>query len=144
MPIQPLTPIEAIKAQIQKNIAKNERVVIRNLRYVGEQCVNYAREHGTYTDQTGNLRSSVGYILVKNGTIIDASMIELNTAQQEAQKFIDELVRNYSHGIVLIVVAGMNYAASVEARGYDVITGSELEAGRLVPKMMKQLGFKLR
>ena len=31
---------------------------------------------------------------------------------------------DYPKGMVLIGVAGMGYAAAVESRGYDVITGS--------------------
>lgn len=38
----------------------------------------------------------------------------------------------------------MNYAAYVEARNYNVITSAELLANKLVPQIMKQLGFKLQ
>jgi hypothetical protein len=38
----------------------------------------------------------------------------------------------------------MNYAAYVEARYYDVISGSELQAEVLVPSILKQLGFNLK
>jgi hypothetical protein len=38
----------------------------------------------------------------------------------------------------------MDYAAYVEARSYDVISGSELQAEILVPRIMKQLGFNLK
>ena len=35
--------------------------------------VKYAREHGSYTDHTGNLRNSIGYVVVQYGRIIAES-----------------------------------------------------------------------
>ena len=45
----------------------------RVLMRVGEECVNYARVNGGYLDQTGNLRSSIGYVVMDNGKIISQS-----------------------------------------------------------------------
>ena len=58
------------------------------------------------------------------------------------KEYAMQLVRDFPHGIVLIVVAGMNYASYVSAKGYDVLDGSELLADKLVPQMLQQLGFK--
>ena len=55
--------------------------------------------------------------------------------------FASELARKYPKGYVLIVVAGMKYAAYVSAKGRDVLDSAELLADQLVPKMLKQLGF---
>ena len=35
--------------------------------YVGERCVTEARKAGEYNDITGNLRSSIGYVVLVNG-----------------------------------------------------------------------------
>ena len=45
-------------------------------------------------------------------------------------------------GIVLIVVAGMDYAAYVEAKGLNVLDTSEIMAKKLVRRTLKRLGFK--
>jgi len=56
--------------------------------------------------------------------------------------YAESLVSQYPKGICLIVVAGMNYARYVAARGYDVIDSAELHARQLVPQMLKQLGLQ--
>lgn len=142
--ISQITPNDRIQQHLMREVDKRERVLARNLKYVGEKCVNYARGHGAYKDQTGNLRSSVGYVVVQNGKVIAGSRIGTNEGAEKAREFLDKLVNEYANQTALIVVAGMNYAASVEARGYDVITGSELLAERLVPEMLTKLGFKLK
>jgi len=55
--------------------------------------------------------------------------------------YVKSLARKFPQGICLIVVAGMNYASYVSAKGLDVLDSSELLAERLVPQMLKQLGF---
>jgi hypothetical protein len=132
-----------------QNILKNkvDDIVfgmIRTFIYVGEACVKRARRrgskksasNGSYMDQTGNLRASVGYVVLYNGTVQGKSNIAA-----EGQKLIEELMPKYRTGLILIVVAGMNYAAHVEARNYDVLTSAELKAEELIPKMLKKIGF---
>lgn len=58
------------------------------------------------------------------------------------KEYAMKLVRDFPKGIVLIVVAGMNYASHVSAKGYDVLDSSELLAEKLVPQMLRKLGFK--
>lgn len=112
-----------------------ENKLIRVLKYTGEQCVNIAREQGSYQDRTGNLRASSGYVIVHNGEIVERSTFEI----KESQKLAEEVANRITSRIALIVVAGMNYAAYVEARGYNVLTSSEQFAEVQVPKLLKQL-----
>ena len=60
------TPAD-IERMLQQKIAKYEEKIVRILRIVGEKCINEAREHGSYQDQTGNLRSSIGYVVLQDG-----------------------------------------------------------------------------
>ncbi len=46
-----------------------ENEIIERVAYVGETFINNARNNGDYKDQTGNLRSSIGYYIVFNGQI---------------------------------------------------------------------------
>lgn len=50
-------------------------VMIETLAYLGEQCVTRIRDRSgeeSWFDQTGNLRSSIGYLIIDNGaTIVD-------------------------------------------------------------------------
>lgn len=119
---------------------------INALNYVGLQCVTEARKNGRYTDQSGNLRSSIGYAVLENGKPIRKSGFEkvkatADEAQGQGEALITRLASTYKDGLVLIVVAGMDYAAYVEARGYNVLNSAETLAKTLVPQMLKQLGL---
>lgn len=146
MGMKRLTPVSQIDDFVQSKIERLERLIIRNLTYVGETCVNVARDVDSYKDQTGNLRSSIGYILIKNGRVIQMSDFEQvkegEKGVTEGAKFAKSLTKNFPQGIVLVVVAGMNYAHHVAANGYDVLDSAQLMAERLVPGIMKKLGFK--
>jgi hypothetical protein len=146
MPIKRLTPESAIDNYIENLVERKTQVMIRNLCYVGEKCLNEARTNGGYYDQTGNLRSSIGYVVVVDGNIIQmSSFTKVKSGSQGAsdgQAFVKQLISKFPKGICLIVVAGMNYASCVSAKGYNVLDSSELLADKLVPQMLKKLGFK--
>lgn len=101
-----------------------DKKLLQTLQYLGEQFVNKARISGNYTDRTGNLRSSVGYIILNNGKIIDSNFQGKQKGKNQGISVANEVAITHPVGYVLIGVAGMNYAAYVEAKGFDVITGS--------------------
>lgn len=152
MTIRRTTTTKQIMQYMQDELSVYERIIIRRLAYSGEMCIKQAREFGSYKDQTGNLRSSTGYVIVKNGQIIEGSGFnkvppkkiypgDSYIGAEEVHSFAQKLASEFPRGIVLIVVAGMNYAAHVEAKGYDVLTSSEILANRIVPQMLNQLGL---
>ena len=146
MPIKQTTPMSQIDKYIQQQLKRQERALINTLMYIGEQCVNEARSYNgkAYKDQTGNLRSSVGYVVAIDGKIKATSTFEEILNGQEGAKtgrsYAKQLVAQYPQGAVLIVVAGMNYAKYVSAKGYNVLQSAELKAEKLVPQLLKQLG----
>lgn len=112
-----------------------EKKMFEVLSYVGIESVNFAKKNGSYQDQTGNLRASVGYAV-----IVDGEVRKSQTVPEESASLIDELANRFNRGMVLVVVAGMEYAAAVESKGYDVITGSSFEGDRLLTFMREKLG----
>lgn len=105
--------------------AEYDRKAVAWLTSVGERVVKYAREHGSYTDRTGNLRNSIGYVVVQFGNVVHSSFSDTAPqlkARGWALSVADELPKG--HKTFLVWVAGMEYAKYVEARGYDVIEGS--------------------
>jgi len=130
---------------LEEQLERFEKLVIYNFSYIGEQCLNEGRSTNSYLDQTGNLRSSLGYVIAKDGKIVKMSDFKQIKGGKDGAKngaeFARQLVGNFPKGIVLIVAAGMNYAAYVSAKGYNVLDSSELLADKLVPEIMKQLGF---
>ena len=142
-------PIKAqtgnIDEYISERIAAMERALVYNLSYIGEQVLNAARSTNSYKDQTGNLRSSIGYVIAMDGEVVkqsDFAVVKTGTQGQDTgRSYAEGLAAKFSKGVVLIVVAGMNYAYYVKKRGYDVIDSAELLADSLVPKMLHELGF---
>lgn len=140
-----------IDALFARKALAAERVLLSVLTEIGLRCLKEARNNGSYTDQTGNLRSSIGFCVLKNGKIVKEIFAnDLNDGKPassegvaESKSALSSLIPQYtSSEYCLIIVAGMNYAVYVEGRGKDVLTSAELLAGRLVPQLLVQLGFK--
>lgn len=143
MPIVQTTPQAVINAAIERKIQAYERAAVRNLCYCGEECVNHAKAHHTFRTRTGNLASSMGYVVVKDGKAVRYSSFsaEKGGAQggKDGKRYAAELAARCGTGLALIVVAGMNYAKYVSGRGYDVLDSAERLAERIVPTMLRQL-----
>lgn len=146
MPIRQTTPQSEITSYIEKRLRMLEMAIVRNFCVIGERCANAARTSHTYTDQSGNLTSSIGYAVSIDGRLVQISSFNkvLNGEQgaTDGQEYVEQLIRKYPSGIVLIVVAGMNYAAYVSDKGYDVIDSAESLAEQQIPRMLKQLGLQ--
>jgi hypothetical protein len=135
---------EFTQADIDRKIEKFRQEKIRKcletLSWIGIQCVDFARKNHGYTDRTGNLTGSLGYAVVFNGDIKKQDLEGSHEGQAQAVKVIAELANQFSQGMILIVLAGMEYAAAVESKGYDVITGSSFEGEKLLKFMKEKLG----
>ena len=99
----------------------------------GEMFVKYARESGNYKDQTGNLRSSIGYVVVLDGKIINDNFKKSGSGTdgedglEKGGKLAQQVAAIHNEGFILIGVAGMEYAVYVEAiDSLDVITGASI------------------
>ena len=135
------TPMDAIDKKIAKEINRAENEILKKLSFIGENAVNDARGNGDYLDDTGNLRSSVGYTILKDGeTVRTSSFVRVKPkakkAKGESTKLLDELRTKFNTGFVLIVVAGMDYAVTVEARGRNVLSSSKLLAEIMAKRLI--------
>ncbi|MDR0619178.1 MAG: hypothetical protein LBG17_04700 [Bacteroidales bacterium] len=138
-----------VEQRLQSGIQRFREVIIMRLQHIGEEAVNAARTQGKYKDQTANLRSSTGYVIVENGQIISQSNFPAITStatggtgtkgSTNGREFALSIARMYPQGIALIVVAGMSYAVYVQGKGLDVLSSAELEAERLKNIMIKEL-----
>lgn len=144
--------VDGIKSQVEEQMDD----LLYALQYVGESCVKIAREElpksrggNSYEDQTGNLRSSIGYIIVRDGKIYSKSVPDKvkngDEGIQKGQAYLESLAQKWGRqGAYLIVSAGMNYAEYVEARGYVVLSSAELAAPDLLREILSKLGFKMK
>lgn len=150
MPIKLKTSQKDIMFHIDKKVEAIRDAVISVLFDVGLQCVTEARNNPGYMDQTGNLRSSIGFCVVHEGQIVEKVLSRdlgdggpsSAAGMSASDRLMERLAQGRRSGFSLIVAAGMSYAVYVEGRGRNVISSAELLAGRLVPRMLETLGFE--
>jgi hypothetical protein len=134
-----------MQAYINQQVDLSYKAVIATFQYVGETFVRNARLNGNYVDRTGNLRSSIGYIILQNGQQLVQNFTEGPNGTDRATGVLngitiaEEIAVEYPKGIVLICVAGMDYARYVENKGLDVITASSLEAQTQLKELLSSL-----
>ena len=151
MGIRMTTKLSEVHDMLMRETERVERLTIRALSKLGEQCVTKIRDRAgdkSWYDQTGNLRSSVGYVIAHNKNIIQYSTFNQVKQGSEGVKtgkdLAKELAKRYSNNYVLIVVAGMNYAECVEAmENKNVLASAELFARKELPGMMSKLKKQL-
>lgn len=146
MPISLRTPKSEIDDYIVKCTKRMTQAIIYNLKVIGEKVTNRARitaEKGRdFTDQTGNLRSSIGYVITVDGKVVMESSFNAvkngGEGAEEGRLFAHRLAQQVPKGFCLIVVAGMNYAKYVAARGFDVLDSAELLAEKLTHQLLSK------
>ena len=147
MGIRMTTKLSEVHDMLMREAERVERLTIRALSKLGEQCVTKIRDRAgdkSWYDQTGNLRSSVGFVIAHNKNIIQYSAFNQVKQGSEGVKtgkdLAEKLAKRYSNNYVLIVVAGMNYAEFVEAMdNKDVLSSTELWVKEQVPLMLEKL-----
>lgn len=137
------TDYNALTVEMRERAERINRAIIRTFQYIAEVLVREARMKGDYIDQTGNLRSSIGAIILLDGQVVSRSGFEVvkggSSGANEGLTYAQEIAAAYPRGIALVVVAGKDYAAHVAARGRDVLSSAVLKAEDIVPRMMRQL-----
>lgn len=123
--------IKQLQERLQKMKEAVERRLDMELMQLGEEAVTHAKEYKGYKDHTANLKNSISYALFKDGRLVrqNVGKIPEPDATVEGQGQVENNLMAYAtangvvapKGYTLIVVAGMNYGAYVEAKGYNVL-----------------------
>lgn len=126
--------IQGIEALQKRLLQMKEAVEARldmELRQLGEDAVTHAKENKGYKDRTANLKNSISYALFKDGELVMQSIGQIPEpeATKEGQAQVEDNLTRYAtedgvvaaNGYTVIVVAGMNYGAPVEHKGYNVL-----------------------
>nr|WP_319510173.1 hypothetical protein [uncultured Draconibacterium sp.] len=132
-----------IKA-IQRQASQADELTIKVLKYVGENFVREARLNREFIDDTGNLQSSIGYVIVKNRKIIWQAIKGIGTnstaeGKEAGERLAEAIAITLPDGFALVGVAGMEYGIYVEAMGIEVISGSVPETRKLLKEIFKEL-----
>ena len=118
---------------------------------MAEDAVTAAREFGIYQNQTGNLRSSIGAAVVRDGRIINQPNFEQYAGDigdgsdglKSGQNYLNDVVKSIGTApgtTSIVVTAGMDYAGYVEDRGLDVLQTAEIITERAVDNFADVLG----
>ena len=135
MGLTPLYTSNDVKEVFDTFVEDVDVQMIQLFSYVGEEFVNQARNTSTYKDRTGNLRSSIGYVVALDGEVKIDNLEGTAEGKARAKELVQQVLSEESAGIVLIGFAGMQYASYVESKGYDVITGSTPKAGKILKEL---------
>ena len=101
---------------------------------IGEEALALARNEHVYTTRTGNLQSSCGFAITRDGQVLQPASFTPQPGREgdgtkgaeEGKKFMDECLQGiHKKGMTLILVAGMDYAGHVEDWGGDVLKSAE-------------------
>lgn len=139
------TDMRKLRAGLQAKMKDIADLIIKQLSYIGEECIRIARENGSYNDITGNLRSSIGYVILYDGKPVRHGVSKQCSGEKgngeqgasAAEALLQKLQAKFPWGIVLIVCAGMNYASYVEnVHHKDVLTSAELKAESLMKQLL--------
>lgn len=139
--------IEETKREIQTKIELMQKAYLDELDHMAMKVVAAIRksEVSFWNDDSGNLRSSVGYILMYDGVEIGKNFELVNSRGREGMEkgmsFAQQLASSHKKGVALIFVAGMEYAAYVEdLKAKDGQTRVVLAGGRILAKnLFKEL-----
>lgn len=139
---------KAVVGQIMHTQSVYKNQMIYMLGFVLEELINHAKESGEYLDQTSNLRSSIGGVLIYNKKVISSKGFKPESGDSEGHiiglDYINGLLSEMDDGFGILVVAGMNYAVYVEdVHGLNVLEKTKLKAQAEVPRMMQELNRKL-
>lgn len=149
MPINSNFDLDAVFEGINRKF--DEQIIpaiIEQLESVCIEIVAEAKQLDTYKDRTGNLRSSIGYVIYKDGKKIGQLFTASPgkdskdggvSAVKKGEQIADEAARSWPTGIVAVIVAGMDYALYVESNGKDVITGPSLKIKNMLRERLQDI-----
>lgn len=135
-----------LQTYIRQQTLRIEKAIIYALEYMVEDLTNHAKTSAGYEDQTSNLKSSIGGVVLYNGAPVNyTGFVGVDLGVEEGSSYIDTLIKEYSNysGFVVILVAGMEYATYVEDyHGLNVLKSSELKMLSALPAMIEKIKAK--
>lgn len=145
--IRMLTSMEDIDKFLREQLSLKERAMVNTLQAAGESAVNTCRRYkgeGDYIDRTGNLRSSTGYSVVANGTVVSQSNFQTikkgADGSAKGKAFNTSILPTFTKGLWLIVSAGMSYAKYVSTVHHrDVLDSAEIQAKKTLKSLMQDI-----
>lgn len=139
-----MTPEVAIRFMLETASSIVNEEINQSLIRLGEECITRIRTRSkeeSWIDQTGNLRSSIGYAVFQYGLeVMESTFAALpghsgngQGGATKGREYIKSLSSQFSQTYALVVVAGMDYAEYVEAmENKDVLASTEIWAKKRI------------
>lgn len=123
---------------------------------IARQIITAAKNDGNYQNQTGNLRNSFGFIILKGEKVVMASFPDFdklkemrNVNSKLPPMTPEEYISNATQNIIskldttnekwqLVVFSAAYYALFVELKGYNVLTDFVLDAKEVEEKFKQK------
>lgn len=135
--------VSDVRAMLEKKFRALDLAIIEALFDIGNACYSEATEQGSYKNRTGRLRSSVGFAVVKDGTIVKQggfdTFLEGSEGSSKGKAYLESLLPSLKKGYCLLFVVGEDYAAYVESRGLNVISSAHSLGKLEFPKAIKKI-----
>lgn len=139
--------IKAKVEQMKRDIRANLQATLSK---VGEDAIAEARRNGSYNNITGNLRNSIGYAVVSDGSKVSGASngsvspisgngTDKGDSESGYKSHVDALTNDAENEMQLIVVAGMEYAPFVEHHGKNVLQSAKTMVEKTVPEEIEDL-----
>ena len=142
-----IIPEKEIERALKKlNILTTDKTLLA-FGEIGERVVNDARTNKNYKDQTANLKSSTGYVLIDGTKFVKQDYKNVKgsvKSELDGAKIGIEIAKSANETkrgeVGLIIDSGMDYSEEVESKGYNVLTAfipSILEYAKTIEKRFK-------
>lgn len=139
----------ALKKEIEAAIEAWLDYVVNVYKNGGQAMVDDARARtkdaskSSFGNITWELRSSIGCVVYRGSNKVFGYFPILKTGAigaKEGEKYADEIALQYINAtdIVLVVVAGKDYAAAVQSKGYNVIEATANGAEKILKKFIDE------
>ena len=133
-------------------------LIVNVFESIARQIIASAQAEGNYKDQTGNLRNSFGFIILKGEKVVMASFpdfdklkdmrnINYRLPDMAPEEYLAQATENIVSRLdtsgdkwQLVVFSGAYYALFVELKGYNVLTDFVLDA-KEVEEKFKQASY---
>lgn len=144
-----MTPEQFVQTVMETAASIIEEEILQSLIRLGEECLTRIRTRSkeeSWIDQTGNLRSSIGYAVYAYGQeVMESTFVALPgpdgnglAGTIKGQEYVKSLASKFSETYALVVVAGMDYAEYVEAMANkDVLAGTEIWAKKQIDRYLE-------
>lgn len=138
-----------IERQMQGWVGSVKNAAAQALIALGKECVDYARANHTFQNDTGNLESSIGGKVFVDGKAVweggFVQVLEGGEGVEKGRALADAVGAKCGEGeMMLVIVAGMEYAVILESKGYDVTASAELYAAQQWPMMKARIDAMMR